>query len=92
MNSPKNWDLQIDPGIFKTTRKLPHKEAEKLLQIIYSLPLNPYYGDIEKMKGEENAWRRRVSSYRLFYKILINERIILVFRLERRSSKTYKRK
>ena len=90
MNSPKNWGLQIDPGVLKTTRKLPREEAGKLLKVINNLRLNPYYGDIEKMKDEENSWRRRVGSYRIFYKIFINKKIILVFGLERRASKTYK--
>jgi len=41
------------------------------------------------MKGEENVWRRRIGAYRIFYKIRVSEKIILVFKLERRTSKTY---
>ena len=53
------------------------------------LPYDPYFGDIKKMKGEENTWRRRTGAYRIFYKLRIAEKIILVFRVERRTSKTY---
>ncbi|MBI2024454.1 type II toxin-antitoxin system RelE/ParE family toxin [Candidatus Giovannonibacteria bacterium] len=53
------------------------------------MPMDPFFGDIQKMKGEKNTWRRRIGSYRLFYKIYSDKKIILVFRLERRTSKTY---
>lgn len=89
MNLPKNWDLQIDSSVFKVLKYIPRHNAEVILGIIRLLPANPYFGDIQKMKGKEDAWRRRVGSYRIFYKVKISEKIILVFHLERRSSKTY---
>lgn len=48
-----------------------------------------FNGDIQKMKGEYNAWRKRIGAYRLFYEIVNSEKIIHVFNLERRSSNTY---
>jgi len=51
--------------------------------------LNPFLGDIEKIKGEENIWRRRVGAYRIFCEIVSQDRIIYVFRVERRTSSTY---
>ncbi|MBI4692371.1 MAG: type II toxin-antitoxin system RelE/ParE family toxin [Candidatus Terrybacteria bacterium] len=89
MNLSKSWDLHIDPDIFKILKRLPSRDAEAILDVIRFLPSNPFFGDIQKMKGEDNAWRRRVGSYRIFYKIKITEKVILVFRLERRTSSTY---
>jgi len=89
MSLPKDWDLQIDPGVLKSLKKIPRQQAEVVLNVIYLLPLNPYFGDIQKMKGEDNTWRRRVGSYRIFYKINVAERMILVFHLQRRTSSTY---
>lgn len=89
MSLLKNWDLQIDPDVFKITSKLPRSDAKRIIEVIYLLPSDPYCGDIEKMKGKDNSWRRRVGSYRIFYKLLAQEKIILVFRFERRTSKTY---
>lgn len=68
---------------------MPRDNAKKILSVIKLLPINPYFGDIQKMKGEDNIWRRRIGSYRIFYKLKLNEKIILVFHLERRTSKTY---
>lgn len=85
----KNWDLEIDPSILKTLKRIPQRDARGVLEVIRLLPANPYFGDIQKMKGEENAWRRRVGSYRIFYKIKVSERVVLVFDFDRRTSKTY---
>ena len=89
MKSSENWDLQIDLGVFKALRKISRRDAEALLAVIRLLPVNPYFGDIKKMKGGENAWRRRIGAYRIFYRIKTAKKVLLVFRLERRTSKTY---
>ncbi|MDO8521281.1 MAG: type II toxin-antitoxin system RelE/ParE family toxin [bacterium] len=89
MTSPQNWDLRIDEAIFKTLKKIPRRDAGVILEVIKHLPTNPYFGDIQKMKGEKNAWRRRVGTYRLFYKLDMAEKSILVFRVERRTSNTH---
>ncbi|OGZ97753.1 MAG: hypothetical protein A3J10_02740 [Candidatus Sungbacteria bacterium RIFCSPLOWO2_02_FULL_54_10] len=81
--------MQIDPDVFKTLRKIPRYDAEALLAVVRLLPADPYFGDIQKMKGEENTWRRRVGAYRIFYKIKVAEKVLLVFRVERRTSKMY---
>lgn len=89
MNSLKDWNLQIDPVVAKTLERIPRRDAEIILKAIKFLQFNPYLGDIQKMKGEANVWRRRIGSYRLFYKIKTPEKVILMFHLERRTSKTY---
>lgn len=89
MSSSKNWDLHIDTSVLKTLKRIPQREAEGLRTVVRLLSADPYFGDLKKMKGEEDVWRRRVGSYRLFYKIKGTEKIILVFRIERRTSHTY---
>ena len=89
MNLSKNWDLRVDPAVFKALKGMVQRDAETILKVIKALPLNPFFGDIQKMRGKDNVWRRRVGSYRIFYKIETSEKTILVFYLERRTSKTY---
>ncbi len=88
-NWSKNWDLQIKAGVSRVLRKLPRADAERVSLVIRLLPVGPYFGDIQKMKGESDVWRRRVGNYRLFYCIKSAEMVILVFHLERRTSSTY---
>lgn len=89
MNSNKNWVLQVDDAVYKFLSKIPRKNATRILSVIEDLPSNPFSGDIQKMKGEENVWRRRVGAYRIRYELIPKEKIIYVFLTERRTSSTY---
>lgn len=68
---------------------MPESDRNKIMNTIEKLSLNPFYGDIEKMKGEENSWRRRTGSYRIFYEIIDTDRTVYVYSIKRRASKTY---
>ena len=48
MNSSKSWDLQIDSSVLKILQKIPRENAENILKVIKLLPVNPYFGDIQK--------------------------------------------
>lgn len=89
MNFEKAWELKIDKPVFRQLSKFPRKNTERIFEVIKSLAVDPFAGDIEKMKGEENTWRRRVGSYRILYEVRINEKIINVAEVGRRTSKTY---
>lgn len=89
MNSNANWLLQVDPQVYKDIKKFPKRDIRRILDAIELLPMNPYAGDIQKMAGEEDVWRRRVGEYRIFYEIISNGKVLHVFRVERRASKTY---
>ena len=89
INSSKNWDLRVDPSVAKFLKRIPKTDATKILTVLKSLQNNPYFGDIQKIKDEKDVWRRRVGNFRLFYKLFIDEKIVSVFDLKRRTSKTY---
>jgi mRNA-degrading endonuclease RelE of RelBE toxin-antitoxin system len=89
MSLSASWDLEIDPSVLKVLKKFPRKDAEVILYTIKVLPSNPYFGDIQKMRGAQDTWRRRVGNYRIFYKMIVSTKAILVFHVERRTSKTY---
>lgn len=89
MSSDGNWVLQVDSVVYKFLKKIPREDAEPILSIIIALPVNPFTGDIQKMKGEENVWRRRIRAYRIKYELIISKKVIHVFRVERRTSSTY---
>lgn len=89
MNSDANWVLQVDPVVYKALEKFPRSDNERVYLAIKNLIFNPFAGDIQKMKGEQNSWRRRVGSYRIFYEIIFSERVVYVFKAERRKSNTY---
>lgn len=88
-NSKEAWVLQIDPNVLKILKKFPQKDTKRIVAVIDTLTTAPFSGDIQKMKGEKNAWRRRIGSYRLFYEVIQNEKVIHVFHAERRTTTTY---
>ena len=89
MSSHDTWVLQINPAVFKSLKSFPKNDKFFIFETIGLLSKNPYFGDIQKMKSEHDAWRRRVGAYRIFYRIKTNIKIILVFKVERRTSTTY---
>ncbi|OHA13241.1 MAG: hypothetical protein A3G49_01010 [Candidatus Sungbacteria bacterium RIFCSPLOWO2_12_FULL_41_11] len=90
MSLNKNWVLQVDHAVYKFLKKIPRSDAERILFVIeIELPINPFAADMQKMEGEQNVWRRRVGSYRIKFEVIKNDKIIHVFRAERRTSKTY---
>ena len=89
MNLNKNWQLRVRKKVYKSLNKFPKKDSGKIIFTIKQISVNPYYGDIQKMEGEKDVWRRRIGNYRIFYEIIHNEKVIYVFDIERRTSKTY---
>ena len=89
MNLKRNWDLKTKRHVFKTLDRMPSKDAVEVLVAIKSLANNPFWGDVKKLRNDDNVWRRRVGAYRIFYNIQQAGRIVLVFKIERRSSATY---
>src|SRR3989344_4737158 len=92
MNLYENWGLEVDRSVFKALKRVSRYDAERILEIIKILPANPYFGDVQKMKGEENSWRRRIGAFRIFYKIKSVKKLFLFFLWERRPAKIYKAK
>lgn len=89
MNSNPNWGLRVRNKVFKDISKFPKLDQVRILAAIENLPFNPYAGDVEKMKGEEKTWRRRVGNYRIFYEIILEDKMVYVFNVERRTSSSY---
>ncbi len=89
MDSNENWVLKADKTVYKELRKFPKKDAVRIIVVLEDKKFNPYVGDIEKIKGEANVWRRRIGAYRIFYEISQSKRLVNVFWVERRTSSTY---
>ena len=83
------WTVHIDEAAIKVLRRFPAKDAERLKVALRDFESNPYCGDVEKLEGEQYAWRRRVGSYRIFYDVLQNQRTVFVTKIQRRGSHTY---
>lgn len=84
------WQVKIADKAAKQIKKIPQKDAQRLLSVLESLSENPYQGDIEKIQGEENVWRRRIGNYRILYETVIPKRMTWVFDIRRKTTTTYR--
>ncbi len=84
-----NWELIIDSYTKKQLKRISKKDVERIIAAIKEFSINPYAGDIEKMEGEKDTWRRRIGAYRIFYEIHTTKKIIYIFDIRRRTSSTY---
>jgi len=50
---------------------------------------NPYHGDVQFLKGSDNALRRRIGDWRIFYDLEPEHKVIVVTGIKRRGSNTY---
>ena len=83
------WELIIDSLVKKQLKRIPKNYAERISNVVGALVVNPYGGDIEKMEGEQDVWRRRVGDYRILYEINSVKKAIHVLDVRRRTSSTY---
>lgn len=84
------WNVVVDTRIKKKLRKIPADYAERILSVFeHEFTADPYGGDIDKIAGEQDMWRRRVGNYRIFYEINQSKHTVYVFAVERRTSSTY---
>ena len=84
-----SWEVRVPKGVHKQVRRLSGKDQERVLDVFRALRTDPWSGGITKIGGRENLWRRRVGNYRIFYSLHMQERIVEIKGVERRTSSTY---
>jgi mRNA interferase RelE/StbE len=67
----------------KSLDAIPAAIADRIVQRLRSLELNPRPSDVKKLRGRE-GWRIRVGDYRVIYSIHDEELLILVVTLGHR--------
>ncbi|MDP3661445.1 MAG: type II toxin-antitoxin system RelE/ParE family toxin [bacterium] len=90
MYSNTTWSVEVRSKVRKALGKIPAQNAGAVIAVIQELQTDPFSGDIEKLKGKNNAWRRRIGPFRIFYEIYQQTHSVFVYRVERRGSHTYK--
>ncbi len=86
-----SWEVKIAKRVLRQVKRIPKKDVQRLFIILESLSENPYQGDIEKLKGEDNVWRRRGGVYRIIYEIFPKQKFIFIEDIRRRTDTTYRK-
>lgn len=82
-----NWTLVVANPARKELGKIPDWDRRRILRALDALQADPFSGDIKRL--EAPAWRRRSGSYRIFYDLMVDEHLIVVTAIKRRTTTTY---
>lgn len=88
-NLNMKWHVVVAERAKKHLSRIPKEYIKRIKYVIDKMELDPWSGDIERLKGEGYLWRRRIGSYRILFEILTDQRIVFIYEIKRRSSSTY---
>ena len=74
--------------IKRDLRRIPRPDRERIAEAVQALADAPRPPGVVPL--EQDVYRLRVDDYRVIYKVLDEERIILIGRIVRRSESTYR--
>ena len=83
------WSIRVTKSAEKQIKKIPRNDALRIFASLDEMEGSPFIGDIVKLEGESNVWRRRIGNYRIVYRLLVDERIVDIYDVSRRTSSTY---
>jgi mRNA-degrading endonuclease RelE of RelBE toxin-antitoxin system len=91
MNSAdkKLWLVALAGPAQKSLESIPSEDRARVRLAIDEMEKSPFLGDIRKLKGGREGFRRRVGDWRIFFDIYPEERRVVVTAIERRTSTTY---
>ncbi len=83
------WQLRIAKQVARKLKKVPRKDQERIAGAIAEMRVSPFRGDIARLKNESTVWRRRVGNYRIFFDVDVEELLVDITDIRRRTTTTY---
>jgi mRNA-degrading endonuclease RelE of RelBE toxin-antitoxin system len=83
------WTVLVAKPAQKQHARFPAKDQTRIADAIAQMADDPFAGDVLKLEGGGERWRRRVGSYRIFFSVDASARKVSVSAIVRRTSKTY---
>ncbi len=85
--SNAKYELEFTPACAKQMRKLDPSVRKKIYDGLEKLIEDPYAlnQNITSIKGEDDLLRLRIGNYRVMYKIINDELVILAIKVDHRS-------
>lgn len=74
-----SYRVEFEPRAWDEIMALPEKLQGRIFAATDKLETDPRPPGVEKMKGEENAYRIRVGDYRIVYEIHDTVLLVVVF-------------
>lgn len=84
-----SWRVYMTGPARKHIKRLPPDDARYIRTAVDAMAIDPFAGDIQKLRGEDDVWRKRAGAFRIKYAVSRDEKIAYVFEVRRRTSNTY---
>ena len=84
-----SWEVRVSKKVRRRIQRLPPKERGRVFAVFRELQMDPWSGNIEKIQGKDDLWRRRMGNYRIFYSPRAMGRFVEIKNVERRTSSMY---
>jgi len=78
------YRVELSSKAFKSLKRLEPSVRRRVLEKLVVLKEEPIPRGAVKLRGEKDAYRIRIGDYRILYKVLWEERVIIVFKIEHR--------
>jgi mRNA-degrading endonuclease RelE of RelBE toxin-antitoxin system len=91
MNSEKKmrWLVVLTGPAQKSLDRVPTPDLARILAAIEGMEEAPLDGDVRKLHGGREGFRRRVGNWRVFFDLRPKENRVVITAIERRTSTTY---
>lgn len=83
------WNVVVAKAAQKQLAKFPVKDQVRIAKAMRAMADDPFSGDIIKLEGQNDRWRRRVGNYRIFFAVDRDATTIGISAIMRRTSTTY---
>lgn len=84
----KKWRVVLAGPAQKSLKRIPAQDQARIRAAITEMETNPFSGDIKFLKGDPRL-RRRVGSWRIFFRVERSDSTIYILAIERRTSTSY---
>lgn len=83
------WTIVVAKAAQKQLIRIPGKDVDKITAALRAMAVDPFQGDVLKLEGPEDRYRRRVGSFRIFFRVDKQSRTVSISAVVRRTSTTY---
>ena len=89
MNISASWTVILAGPARKALKRIPAPDRDRIHAALAERGADPFRGDVKYLEGRNDTLRRRVGNWRIFFRLLREQKHLLVSAIERRTSTTY---
>jgi mRNA-degrading endonuclease RelE of RelBE toxin-antitoxin system len=85
----KPWLVVLAGPAQRSLERTPSNDHARIRFALDAMEESPFQGDVRKLQGGREGFRRRVGDWRIFFDVYPEEHRVVVTAIERRTSTTY---